>query len=186
MQERSVVCCVVPHFVKLPGSSTDNAITYGAWRELRQGCSNALIPKLKKDRESNPKPQGSGGNRSSIPTCLRYGKKHEGKYLVGLDGCFGCGKSNHKVKDFPLQANKGKNGRQARPSGSELDMVDFDSILGIDWLHACYASIDYRNRLVTFKVLNEPIMSWEGGNNVLKGQFISFLKARKMISKGCI
>ena len=26
----------------------------------------------------------------------------------------------------------------------ELDMVDFDVILGMDLLHACYASIDYR------------------------------------------
>ena len=26
----------------------------------------------------------------------------------------------------------------------ELDMVDLDVILGIDWLHVCYASIDCR------------------------------------------
>ena len=26
----------------------------------------------------------------------------------------------------------------------ELDMVDFDVILGMDWLNACYASIDCR------------------------------------------
>ena len=24
----------------------------------------------------------------------------------------------------------------------ELDMLDFDIILGMDWLHACFASID--------------------------------------------
>ncbi|KAG5595585.1 hypothetical protein H5410_036817 [Solanum commersonii] len=27
----------------------------------------------------------------------------------------------------------------------ELDMVDSDVILGMDWLHACYALVDYRN-----------------------------------------
>ncbi|KAK6784443.1 hypothetical protein RDI58_017898 [Solanum bulbocastanum] len=27
----------------------------------------------------------------------------------------------------------------------ELDMLDFDVILGMEWLHACYASIDCRN-----------------------------------------
>ena len=32
----------------------------------------------------------------------------------------------------------------------ELDMVDFDVILGMDWLHACYASIDCRTRVVKF------------------------------------
>ncbi|XP_069146008.1 uncharacterized protein [Solanum lycopersicum] len=29
----------------------------------------------------------------------------------------------------------------------ELDMVDFDVILGMDWLHACFASIDGRTRV---------------------------------------
>lgn len=51
----------------------------------------------------------------------------------------------------------------------EHDMLDFDVIHGIDWLHACYASIYNRTRLVSFKILNEPIMSWEGGNYSLKG-----------------
>ena len=32
----------------------------------------------------------------------------------------------------------------------ELDMVDFDGILGMDWLHACYASIDCKTRVVKF------------------------------------
>jgi len=32
----------------------------------------------------------------------------------------------------------------------ELDMVDFDVILGMDWLHACYASVDCR--LVKFSL----------------------------------
>ena len=32
----------------------------------------------------------------------------------------------------------------------ELDMVDFDIILGMDWLHSCYASIDCRTRVVKF------------------------------------
>ncbi|WMV14243.1 hypothetical protein MTR67_007628 [Solanum verrucosum] len=43
-----------------------------------------------------------------------------------------------------------------------------------------------RTQVVTFKVLNEPIMSWEEVDYALKGQFISFLKSRKIISKGCI
>ena len=32
----------------------------------------------------------------------------------------------------------------------ELEMVDFDVILGMDWLHACYASIDCKTRVVKF------------------------------------
>ena len=30
----------------------------------------------------------------------------------------------------------------------ELDMIDFDVIIGMEWLHACYASIDCRTRVV--------------------------------------
>ena len=32
----------------------------------------------------------------------------------------------------------------------ELDMVNFDVIVGMVWLYACYASIDFRTRVVKF------------------------------------
>lgn len=32
----------------------------------------------------------------------------------------------------------------------ELDMLDFDIILGMDWLHVCYASINFRTCVVKF------------------------------------
>ena len=40
----------------------------------------------------------------------------------------------------------------------ELDMLDFDVILGMDWLHACYASIDCRTRVVKFQFPKVPIL----------------------------
>ncbi|WMV19054.1 hypothetical protein MTR67_012439 [Solanum verrucosum] len=43
----------------------------------------------------------------------------------------------------------------------ELDMLDFDVILGMDWLHSCYASIDSRTRVVKFQFPNEPILEWK-------------------------
>ena len=33
----------------------------------------------------------------------------------------------------------------------ELDMVDFDVVLGMDWLHACYASMIAELKLSNFK-----------------------------------
>ena len=45
----------------------------------------------------------------------------------------------------------------------ELDMLDFDIILGMDWLHACFASIDCRTRVARFNFPNKPIVESKGG-----------------------
>ncbi|KAH0729466.1 hypothetical protein KY289_000654 [Solanum tuberosum] len=62
----------------------------------------------------------------------------------------------------------------------ELDMVDFDVILGPCWLNACYVSVDCRTRVVKFQFLNEPIIEWRSSSVVPKGRFISYLKARNV------
>ena len=54
----------------------------------------------------------------------------------------------------------------------ELDMVNFDVILGMDWLHASFASIDCRIRVVKFNFPNEPVLEWKGGNSNSRGQII--------------
>jgi len=59
----------------------------------------------------------------------------------------------------------------------ELDMLDFDVILGMDCLHACFVSIDCRIRVVKFQFPNEPILEWKRGNSIPRGHFISCLKA---------
>lgn len=68
----------------------------------------------------------------------------------------------------------------------ELEIVDFDIILGMDWLHACYTSIDCRARVVKFQILNEPIIECASSLAEPKGHFFSYFKARNLISKGCI
>ena len=54
----------------------------------------------------------------------------------------------------------------------------------MDWLHSCYASVDYRTRIFHFQFLEEPILEWKGSSLAPMGQFISYLKAKKMIYKG--
>ena len=66
------------------------------------------------------------------------------------------------------------------------DMLDFDVILGMDWLHAYFTSIYCRTRVVKFQFPNEPSFQWRGGNLNLRGKIISCLKACKLIAKECL
>ncbi|XP_015170733.1 uncharacterized protein [Solanum tuberosum] len=68
----------------------------------------------------------------------------------------------------------------------ELIMLEFDVIMGIDWLAACYANIDCRAKIVLFYFSGEPVLEWKGNSATPKGKFISYLRARKLIAKGCI
>ena len=65
----------------------------------------------------------------------------------------------------------------------ELEMVVFYVIIVMDLLHSCYASVDCRTRIVHFQFLYEPILERKGSILAPMGGFISYLKARKMISK---
>ena len=62
-----------------------------------------MFPKARDDRMSNPMSQKVRGGCSPInkPTCTKCGKKHIGDCLGGTHNCFGCGKSDHKVRNSP-------------------------------------------------------------------------------------
>ena len=55
----------------------------------------------------------------------------------------------------------------------ELDMFDFYIILGMYWVHAFFASIDCRTKVVMFHFPNEPILEWKWRNSMTR--FKSFL-----------
>uniref|UniRef100_M1DZG1 Gag-pol protein n=1 Tax=Solanum tuberosum TaxID=4113 RepID=M1DZG1_SOLTU len=45
---------------------------------------------------------------------------------------------------------------------------------------------DCRTRVVKFQIPNEPVIEWSSSSTMPKGRFISYLKERKLVSKGCI
>ena len=49
----------------------------------------------------------------------------------------------------------------------ELHMVNFYVILGMCWLHSCFAFIDYRIRVVKLQLPNEPVVELNGGKSIL-------------------
>ncbi|XP_049378143.1 uncharacterized protein LOC125842906 [Solanum stenotomum] len=91
-------------------------------RFSNQGSSNSP-PRVNNDMVSNPKSQGGYGSGSDVArsTCVKCGKKHHGKCLAGTNGCFGCGKSEKKMRDCPVLMAKGREGKQAPPNGSRAN-----------------------------------------------------------------
>ena len=51
----------------------------------------------------------------------------------------------------------------------KLEMEDFDVILSMYWLHSCYATVDFRTRIVHFQFPYEPILKWKGSSLALMG-----------------
>ena len=68
----------------------------------------------------------------------------------------------------------------------ELEMIDFDVILNMDYLYSCYATNECKSTIVQFQFLNEPVLKWKGSTSAFIGQLVFYLRARKMISKGCV
>ncbi|KAM2369329.1 hypothetical protein TB1_045886 [Malus domestica] len=66
-----------------------------------------------------------------------------------------------------------------------LDIVDFDVILGMDWLHYNRARLDYYENVVTFHRLGMPTITFIGERDGLKHGVITAMRARRLLSKGC-
>ncbi|KAL0554942.1 hypothetical protein IC582_008872 [Cucumis melo] len=65
-----------------------------------------------------------------------------------------------------------------------LDMLDFDVILGMDWLAANHASIDCSRKEVTFNPPSMASFKFKGGGSKSLPQVISTIRASKLLSQG--
>ena len=58
-------------------------------------------------------------------------------------------------------------------------LVDFDVILGMDWFHDCFSSINCRIRILKINIPNEPVSEWKGRKSIPRGRIISFIRLVK-------
>ncbi|GJV74156.1 putative reverse transcriptase domain-containing protein [Tanacetum coccineum] len=66
-----------------------------------------------------------------------------------------------------------------------IHMLDFDVILGMDWLASHRATIDCYARTVIFGNVRQPEFVYHGSSPLKSVKLISAMKARTLISHGC-
>ena len=67
----------------------------------------------------------------------------------------------------------------------ELEILEFDVILGMDWLSAHHAVLDCFNKVVTLSISGKPVIRYQEDRSVVSPCLISTLTARKLLAKGC-
>lgn len=65
-----------------------------------------------------------------------------------------------------------------------LEMVDFDVILGMTWLSPNFTILDCNAKTVTLAKLRIDLLVWEGDYIPAPVRIISFLRAKRLVSKG--
>ncbi|XP_070029153.1 uncharacterized protein [Nicotiana sylvestris] len=59
--------------------------------------------------------------------------------------------------------------RQTSVDLVELEIIDFDATMAMDWLAACYAIVDYRAKAARFHFSGEPVLEWLGNTASPRG-----------------
>ncbi|XP_070017416.1 uncharacterized protein [Nicotiana sylvestris] len=67
-----------------------------------------------------------------------------------------------------------------------LYMINFEIILGMDWLSPYHVVQDYHAKTVTLAMSGLPGLEWKGSTVDTSSRVISFLKAQQMVEKGCL
>ncbi|XP_070026438.1 uncharacterized protein [Nicotiana sylvestris] len=67
-----------------------------------------------------------------------------------------------------------------------LDIIDFEVILGMDWLSPYHTILDCHANTVTLAVPELPILEWKCSSFSSSSRVISFMKARHLVDEGCL
>ena len=71
------------------------------------------------------------------------------------------------------------------PNLVPLYIVDFDVILGMDWLHYNRAKMDCYEKTFTFYRPGLPVVTFVGDRSGLRQGVISAVRAKRLLRKGC-
>ena len=66
-----------------------------------------------------------------------------------------------------------------------LDVMDFEVILGMDWLARHYAILDCREKQVIFRIPGDSEFGFRGEQIPAPSNLISAITARRMLRRGC-
>ncbi|XWS68815.1 hypothetical protein CRYUN_Cryun04dG0125100 [Craigia yunnanensis] len=67
----------------------------------------------------------------------------------------------------------------------ELEILEFDVILGMDWLYTHHAILDCFCKTVTLNIPGKPVIKYQGDRDAVSPYLISTLTTRKLLAKGC-
>ncbi|XP_070004094.1 uncharacterized protein [Nicotiana sylvestris] len=67
-----------------------------------------------------------------------------------------------------------------------LDMIDFEILMGMDWLSSCYAIVNIHAKIVKFEIPNKPSFILRGSHVREICKVVSFMKAQRLLKKGCL
>ena len=66
-----------------------------------------------------------------------------------------------------------------------LGVIDFNVILGMDWMSRHYAVVNCRSKGVIFRISDDEEFKFVGDRSSVPHNFISAITTRKMLRKGC-
>ncbi|KAH0728063.1 hypothetical protein KY284_003928 [Solanum tuberosum] len=123
--------------------------------------------------------QGSVAQGGSKPhACTKCGRNHSGVCREGSTGCFKCVAPPDRVAPRGVTSGTGRGANRLYVITSRQEQEDSpDVVTGMIQVFdfTVYALLDPR-----------AILEWKSSSAVAKGHFILYLKARKLVSKGCI